>query len=208
MQGLDHDAERERQHRNPEQHEQPELCRGREQDDGNDDVRDNPAGEPGQDVEGAAGPQRVVRDNRNDLAGRQLAANGISCVRCVVAHELGDPEGGLQPVLHGVAMAHDARRSLDDAEHREQDAELDERIVVAVDDSLLDRLPDRVRHQRLRDHPDDPERDRDRERSLLVSPDPDEQPERRAGVRSPRIGDREIDHGCANPRRAASACAE
>ena len=65
----------------------------------------------------------------------------------------------------------------------------------ALDDSLLDRLADRVRHQRLGDHPDDPEGDRDHERPELVAPDPDEQPERGAGVRSPRIGDRELDHG-------------
>ena len=195
LQRLDHDAERERQHRHAEQDEQPELRRGREQDDRDDDVRDDAAGEPRQDVEGAAGPQRVVRHDGDDLARRQLAAHRVARVRHVMADDLGEPEGRLQPVLHRVAMAHHARGGLDDAEHREQDAEPGERVVVAVDDSLLDRLADRVRHQRLRDHPDDPEGDRDRERPLLVPTDPDEQPERRAGVRSPRIGDREIDHG-------------
>ena len=198
LQRPDHDAERERQHRHAEQDEQPELRRGGEQDDRDDDVRDDAAGEPRQDVEGAAGPQRVVRHDRDDLARRQLAAHRVARVRHVMAHDLGEPEGRLQPVLHRVAMPHHARSGLDDAEHGEQDAEPGQRIVVAVDDSLLDRLPDRVRHQRLRDHPDDPERDRDRERPLLVPADPEEQPEGRAGVRSPRIGDREIDHGCAS----------
>ena len=95
------------------------------------------------------------------------------------------------------AVAEDTGNGLDDAEHGEERAETGERIAVVVHDPLLDRLADRVRHQRLRDHPDDPERDRDQDGSDLMSAHPDEQPDRRAGVRLPRIGEWELDQGCA-----------
>ena len=121
---------------------------------------------------------------------RGYAEGEVRAFLRLVADDLGEPEGGLEPVLDRVAVPKHSRDRLDDAERSEQNAELDESVPVLVDDALLDRLPDRVRHQGLRDHPDDPEEDRDRDRRLLMQAYPDEEPGRRAGIRSPRIGDR------------------
>ena len=113
----------------------------------------------------------------------------------MVPDDLGEPERRLQPVLDGEAVTHHAGRGLNDPQHSQQRAEAQESIVPAIDDSLLDRLADRVGHQCLRHHPDDPEADRCSERPGLMTPHPEEKPDGRARVRSPRIGDRELDHG-------------
>ena len=68
-----------------------------------------PPDEPRQDVEGAAGPQGVVRDGRDDLAGRELAPVPRRPSAHVVADDLGQPERRLQPVLDREAVAHHAR---------------------------------------------------------------------------------------------------
>ena len=195
LQRLDHDAERERQDRHPDEDEQPELRRGREQDHRHDDVGDDPAAEARHDVECAARPERVVRDGGDDLSRRDLAAERVAGARRVVADDLDQPVRRLQPVLHRVAVPHDPRQRLDHPEDGEEGAEPYELVVLSLHDPLLDRLADRVRHQRLRDHPDDPEEDRDREGGELVARDPEEEAHGRPGVRPPRIGDRKVDHG-------------
>ena len=195
MERLDHEAERDREKRDADQDDEAERHRRREQDHRDDDVRDDAADEPRENVERATGTQGVVRDRRDHLTRRQLGPHRVARARSVMADDLGQPERRLQPVLDREAVTERAGNGLNDAEQREQDAEPDERVLVVVDDALLDRLADRVRHQRLRDHPDDPERDCDEDGADLMPPHPDEQPDRRAGIRSPRIGDRKIDHG-------------
>ena len=97
LQRLDHDGERQRQDGHPEKHEQAELRRGREQDHRDDDVGDDPAEEPGEDVERAAGTEGVVRDRRDHLAGGELAADGVAGARGVVADHLDEAVRGGQP---------------------------------------------------------------------------------------------------------------
>ena len=99
LQGLDDDRQRGEQDRDSEQDEQPELGRGAQQDDGNDDIRDDRAGEPGRDVVEPAEPHRVVGDGRDDLAGRHGARQGGPGVGRLPADELDRTEGGPQPVL-------------------------------------------------------------------------------------------------------------
>ena len=113
----------------------------------------------------------------------------------VVADHLGEPERRLQPVGDRGPVAHHAGGGLHGAE-AEQDAGPErERARVVVDDPLLDRTPDRERHQRLRDHPHDPEHDPEDERADLVPADPDEQARRGARVRLSRVVHRQPDHG-------------
>jgi hypothetical protein len=88
-------------------------------------------------------------------------------------------------------VSHHACRRLNDAE-REQEARPDDHgRAVPLDEPVLHRAPDRVRHQRLRDHPRDPEEDAGDERAELVPSDPDEQPDRRARVGLARVVDRQ-----------------
>ena len=58
-----------------------------------------------------------------------------------------------------------------------------------------DGAAEREGHERLRDHPHHPEHDAGREHPLLVAADPEEQAERRPGVRPAGIGDGQLDHG-------------
>ena len=73
--GLITKLEQQHEHRHAEQHDEPERHRRREQDDRHHDVGDERAGEACGDVERAARADRVVRDRRDDLAGRELASN-------------------------------------------------------------------------------------------------------------------------------------
>ena len=73
LERLDHEAERDREQRHPDQHEEAERDRGRQQDGGDDEVRDDAADEPREDLECPTRSQRVIRDGRNDLSGREAA---------------------------------------------------------------------------------------------------------------------------------------
>jgi hypothetical protein len=114
----------------------------------------------------------------------------------VVRHELGEAEGGLEPVRDGVPVPHHARNGLRDAEAEEHEHPDHERRVVVRDDRI-DRLADRERHERLGDHPEHAEEDPRDERRHLVPADPEQQPNGRARVRDAGIGDREADHAAA-----------
>ena len=137
----------------------PSVDRRREQDDRDDEVGDDRAGEPRGDVEGAAGAHRVVRDRRDDLARRVLLLDRGPGPRGVVRDDLRHAERGLEPVRDREAVAHHARRGLGRAEPEQDQRPLGERAVVVVDDPVLDGAADRRRHQRLRDHPDHAEED-------------------------------------------------
>ena len=86
-----------------------------------------------------------------------------------------------------------------------------ERAVVTLDDPVLDRASDREGHQRLREHPDDPEDDAGDERRHLVTAHRDQQPNGRARVRDAGVGDGELDHAAARVvvgmRRSGTASA-
>ena len=73
----DHEAEGDDEDRHADQHRQPELDGGREQDHRDDDVRDDRARESRRDVERTAGAKRVVRHRGDDLAGRVPAADRL-----------------------------------------------------------------------------------------------------------------------------------
>ena len=78
LERLDHEAERDREQRYPDQHEDAERGRGPEQDRGDDEVRDDAAHEPREDVERPTRPQRIVRDGRDNLSGRELRPHGVT----------------------------------------------------------------------------------------------------------------------------------
>jgi len=122
------------------------------------------------------------------------ATDGGPGARRVVAHDLDQAERRHQPVLHGVAVAHDAREPLDDPERQQDERPEGERMPVVVDDPVLDGASDRERHQRLGEHPGDPERDPDRERADLAATDPDEEALRRPGVGDARVDQRKVAH--------------
>jgi hypothetical protein len=94
----------------------------------------------------------------------------------MVRDELGEPERGLEPVEDGVAMPHHPCKCLHQAKRQQHERPDREVLVRAFDDPELDRAADRERHQRLGEHPPDPEEDPERERALLVLADPDQQP--------------------------------
>jgi hypothetical protein len=190
------DDAREREHEDghADQHDEPEDDGAGQEDHRDDDVRDGGPREARGDVEGAAGAERVVRHRRDHLAGRQPTTDGGPGARCVVAHDLDQAERRHQPVLHGVAVAHDAREPLDDPERQQDERPEGERMPVVVDDPVLDGASDRERHQRLGEHPGDPERDPDRERADLAATDPDEEALRRPGVGDARVDQRKVAH--------------
>ena len=195
LEGLDDEAEQEDEHGHADQDDEAENDGRRQQDERNDEVRDDRAGQPRGDVEGAPGAHRVVGHGGDDLAGGELVPDGRACPRRMVRDDLREPERGLQPVGDGAAVPHHACDGL-----RRTEAEQDERpqregMVVVVDDAVLDRAPDRERHQRLRHHPADAEEHASDERADLVAPDPQQQPRRRARVGDAGIGDRKPDHG-------------
>ncbi len=78
LERLDHEGERDREQRHPDQHEEAECDRRPEQDRGDDEVRDDAADEPREDLECPTRPQRIIRDGRNDLSGRELRSHGVS----------------------------------------------------------------------------------------------------------------------------------
>ena len=111
----------------------------------------------------------------------------------MVRDELREPERGLEPVEDREAMPHHPREGLHQAERQQRERPDREVAVRALDDPELDRAADRERHQRLGEHPPDPEEDPERERALLVLADPDEQPHRRARVGRAGVGDGYLD---------------
>ena len=171
--GLMIAAEQQHEHRHADQHDQPEHDRRRDEDHADDDVGDDRAREARRDVVGAARAHRVVRDGGDDLAGRERPAHGRAGPGRVVRDELREPERGLEPVEDRVAMPHHPCKGLHQAEHQQRERPDREVAVRALDDPELDRAADRERHQRLREHPPDPEEDPERERALLVLADPD-----------------------------------
>ena len=195
LEGLDDGAEQDDEHGHADQDDEAEHDGRRQQDERDDEVRDDRAGQPRGDVEGAAGAHRVVRDRGDDLARGELVADGGAGAGGVVGDDLREPERGLQPVGDGAAVAHHARDGLGRAEAEQDERPEGEGAVVVVDDAVLDRAPDRERHQRLRHHPGDAEEHACDERADLEPRDPQQQPRRGARVGDAGIGDRKPDHG-------------
>ena len=196
LERLDHEAHQQDEHGHAEQDDEPEHDGGGEQDDRDDDVRDDRAGEPSGDVEGAARAHGVVRDGGDDLARRVTLLDRRAGARGVVRDDLGHPEGGLQPVGDREAVSHHARGGRRRAEPEQDQRPLHEGLVVAVDDAVLDRLADRGGHERLRDHPDHAEEDASEQGLPLEPRDPEEETQRRPGVRVAGVGEGKLDHGC------------
>ena len=192
LQRLDHEGEQPDEHRDADEHDEPECDRRREQDEGDDDVRDERSGQAGGDLECPTGAHRVVRDGRHDLAGRELRADRRPRPSDVVRDELRHPEGGLNPVEDGHAVPHDAGRSLRRAQSEQDERPGGERGVVLLDDPELDRPSDRERDQRLGDHPEHAEQHPRQEGAALLPADPDEQAGGRARVRVTGVGDRQL----------------
>ena len=194
LERADHGAERDDEDRDPDQHREPQLDGAREEDHGDDDVRDDRPGEPRGDVERPAGAERVVRHRGDHLSGRVPAADRLPRPRGVVPDHLDEQERGAEPVLDGEAVPHDPGGALDESEAEEQGGPRHQRRAVVLDDPVLDGAADRVRHQRLGDHPRDPEGDPEHEGAHLLPPDPQEQLRGRAPVRDARLGDGEGAH--------------
>ena len=116
--------------------------------------------------------------------------------RGVVRDDLGHAERRLEPVRDREAVSHHARDGRRRAEPEQDQRPLHEGLVVVVDDAVLDRLADRGGHQRLRDHPDHAEEDPSEQGRPLEPRDPDEETQRRPGVRVAGVGEGELDHGC------------
>jgi hypothetical protein len=203
LEGLDHEAHQQDEHGHSEQDHEPEHHGRGEQNDRDDDVRDDRAGQPGGDVEGSTRPHRVVGDRGDDLSGRVSLLDRRAGARGVVRHDLGHPEGSLQPVGDSEAVSHHARSGLRRAEPEQDQRPLHERLVVVVDDALLDRLADRRGHQRLRDHPDHAEGDPSEQGRPLEPRDPQQETQRRPAVRIAGVGEGELDHGCLCTRNCA-----
>ena len=175
LERLDHRPHQQHEHGHAEEDDEAERHRRGEQDDRDDDVRHDRAGEPRGDVEGSARAHRIARDRRHDLAGRVLLLDRVPGAGGVVCDDLRHAERGLEPVRDRETVPHDSCHGRRRAE-REQDQRPDgERTIVVVDDSILDRAPDRGRHQRLRDHPEHAEQHSAEERPELLPPDPDEE---------------------------------
>ena len=113
---------------------------------------------------------------------------------------LNEQERGAQPVLDGEAVPHDPGGALDDAQAEEHGRPRHERRAVVLDDPVLDGTADRVRHERLRDHPRDPEGDPEHEGADLLPPHPQEQLRGRAPVGDARLGDGETAHAPGHAR--------
>jgi hypothetical protein len=190
---LDDRAEPEYEHRHADQHDQPEDDRRRDEDRAHDDVGDERPCETRRDVERAARSHRVIRDGGDDLTGREGAADRRPGPGRVVRDELGQAKRRLQPVEDRVAVAHHAGERLHQAEHEQRQRPDGKVAVRALDDPELDRAADRKGHQRLGEHPPDPEEDPERERALLVASDPQQEPQRRARVGRAGVGDRYLD---------------
>ena len=197
----DHRRKARDEDRHPDQDDDAEQRRRREQHRRDDEVRGDRTCEPRRDVERAAGPERVVRDGRDHLAGGQAPADRRPGERGVVRDDLDHPVARLQPVADRDAVAQRAGDRLDDAEPEEGGRPRDERLGVTGRDALVDRAAEHPRQQRLREHPDDPEGHAECERPGLMAPDPEQEPRRRTRVGRARIGEGEL------PHRRASVCA-
>jgi hypothetical protein len=108
--------------------------------------------------------------------------------------DLNRAEHGLQPVGHGQPMPNYTCSRLDDT-----DPEHDERppngcVGVAVDDAQLDPTADRPGHRGLGHEPADTERNPGQEREPLVPRDPEQEPDRGAGVRDAGVGNGKVTH--------------
>ncbi len=88
LERTDDAGEREHEDADADQHDEPEHDRAGQEDRRDDDVRDDGAGEPRGDVEGAARAERVVRHRGDHLARRQPTAHGRPRARRVVTHDL------------------------------------------------------------------------------------------------------------------------
>ena len=117
----------------------------------------------------------------------------------MVADDLRHPKRGLEPVEDREPVAHDPGEGLDAAEHQEDERPERQRSAVLLLDPALDRPADRVRHQRLSDHPDDPEEDPGRDRGELLPPDPDEETDWRSRVGHARVVRGQADPGAVEP---------
>jgi hypothetical protein len=199
LERLDHKGEQEHEHRHAQQHDQAEHDGRGQQDDCDDHVRDDRPREPRRDVERAARAHRVVRHGGDDLAGRELAADGRPRASRVVRDDLGEPERGLEPVEDREPVPHDPGRSLRRPEPQQPERPERERPVVVLDDPVLDRPPDRERHQRLSEHPEDAEADPGEQRRNLLPADPEQQVRGRPRVGYARVADGQANAAGANP---------
>ena len=116
----------------------------------------------------------------------------------VVRDDLRDPEGGLQPVEDGEAVPHHARGRL-----RRAEPEQDQRPAARARGCRSSTMPvlDRPADRERASAPARPSRPRRRRRLRarvvpLVPPDPEEQTQRRPGVRVAGVGEGKLDHGC------------
>ena len=115
----DHEREGRHEDGDTEQDDEAEQRRRREQHRGDDEVGGDRAGEPRGDVEGAAGPKRVVRDGRDDLTRRQPRSDRGPGQRGVVRDDLDHPVARLEPVADRDAVPERAGDRLDDTEPEE-----------------------------------------------------------------------------------------
>ena len=155
--------------------------------------------EPRGDVERAARAHRVVRDRRDDLAGREPAADRRPRAGGVVRDDLREPERRLEPVDRRRTRCRITPATACSRAEAEQDAASRARAarLSLVDDPVLDRAPDRERHQRLR-RPSRRSRSRTPATSVGTWCRPT-QTSSRTGERvsgSPGSANGKLDHGC------------
>ena len=202
LQRPDHRRQARDEDRDPEQHDQAEQGRRRQQDRRDDEVRGDRPGEPCGDVERPARAKRVVGDGRDDLARRQARPDRSTGQRRVVRDDLNHPVARLQPVADGDAVPERSRHGLNDAESEQGAGPREQCLGVPGPDPVVDRSAEDPRQQCLREHPDDPEGHPEQERVELLPSDPDQEARRRARVRRPRIAEGKLLH------RRASVCGE
>ena len=99
--------------------------------------------------------------------------------------DLEHPEGRLQPVADGRTVTQHPGYGLDRSEPKQHARPGQQSAPVPRGQAVVDCAAERVREERLGEHPDDSEGDPQAERAELMPPDPQQKAGRRAGVRAP-----------------------
>ncbi len=142
-------------YRHAQEHDQTELHRSREQDNGYDNPRHYGAGESCKAVVGTANTHRVGGDGVDDVARRYLVGQGRARRGDVAADDLNRAERRAHPVGYGELVAHRTTERLNDAQHDDDRDPLEKLGVATVFDAVVYRRAHRRPHERLGDHPAD-----------------------------------------------------
>ena len=111
LQRADDEGEEGDEYRDADEDDDAEGPRRAEEDDRDDDVADDGADHPGEDVEQPAEPHRVGGDDGDDVTRRRLPGERLADVGAVPADQLDRAERRPQPVVHREPVPPRARRA-------------------------------------------------------------------------------------------------